>query len=108
MIHQYKMGGYFIVLDIFSGSIHVVDEIAYDIIALFEEKTKEEIVALLLEKHGRDKGVSEKDILSCYEEVVSLKESGRLFAVFRQFPNFPVIIFGKIAPKKWDYPKGIR
>ena len=80
MIHQYKMGGYFIVLDIFSGSIHVVDEIAYDIIALFEEKTKEEIVALLLEKHGRDKGVSEKDILSCYEEVVSLKESGRLFA----------------------------
>ena len=35
MIHQYKLGGYNIVLDVCSGSVHVVDEVAYDVIARF-------------------------------------------------------------------------
>ena len=34
MIHQYRMGGYNIVLDTCSGSIHSVDEVAYDIISM--------------------------------------------------------------------------
>ena len=80
MVHQYKQGGYFIVIDVFSGSIHVVDEIAYDIIALFEEKTKEEILARMEAKHGKEKGVSREDILSCYEEVAALAAKGKLFA----------------------------
>ena len=41
MIHQYKLNGFNIVLDVCSGSVHVVDEIAYDIIAEFENKEKE-------------------------------------------------------------------
>ena len=45
MIHQYKLGGYNIVLDICSGSVHVVDEVAYDIIALFESESREAILA---------------------------------------------------------------
>ena len=44
MIHQYKLGGYHIVLDVCSGSVHVVDEVAYDIIALFEENSREDIL----------------------------------------------------------------
>ena len=36
MIHQYKLGGYNIVLDVCSGSVHVVDDAAYDIIALMD------------------------------------------------------------------------
>ena len=36
MIHQYKLGGYNIVLDVCSGAVHVVDEVAYDIIAMVE------------------------------------------------------------------------
>ena len=36
MIHQYKLGGYNIVLDVFSGSVHAVDEVAYDAIALID------------------------------------------------------------------------
>ena len=44
MIHQYQLGGYNIVLDICSGSIHVVDEVAYDIISMFENNNKEYIV----------------------------------------------------------------
>ena len=36
MIHQYKLGGYNIVLDVCSGSVHAVDEVAYDIIGMFD------------------------------------------------------------------------
>ena len=41
MIHQYKLGGFNIVLDVCSGSVHVVDEAAYDMIALFEGSSRE-------------------------------------------------------------------
>ena len=36
MIHQYKNNGYNIVLDINSGSVHVVDDVVYDVISLYE------------------------------------------------------------------------
>ena len=42
MIHQYKQGGYNILLDVCSGAVHVVDEVAFDIIEMFERKKKEE------------------------------------------------------------------
>ena len=48
MLHQYKLNGYNIVLDTCSGSVHAVDEVAYDIISLFEEKSKEEIIVIQL------------------------------------------------------------
>ena len=41
MVHQYQLNGCNIVLDSCSGSIHVVDEVAYDIIALFESSKSE-------------------------------------------------------------------
>ena len=41
MIHQYKLNGYNIVLDICSGGVHVVDDVAYYIISVFEENDKE-------------------------------------------------------------------
>ena len=49
MIHCYKLGGMNIVLDVCSGSVHVVDEVAYDIIAMYETSTREAIVAAMLE-----------------------------------------------------------
>jgi uncharacterized protein len=53
MIHQYQLGGLNIVIDVNSGAVHVVDEVAYDIIALYETASTEEIVAAMLEKkHG--------------------------------------------------------
>ena len=52
MIHQYKLGGYNIVLDVCSGALHVVDDVAYDIIALFEQSEKQEILAAMAEKYG--------------------------------------------------------
>ena len=46
MIHRYHLDDWYIVIDTCSGSVHVVDDIAYEIIALFEEKSKEECEAL--------------------------------------------------------------
>ena len=51
MVHQYKLNGYNIVLDSCSGSIHAVDEVAYDVIAMFESHTDEEIVAAAKAAH---------------------------------------------------------
>ena len=76
MIHQYKLGGYNIVLDICSGSVHAVDDIAYDIIELFEEKRRSEIIKSISEKY---KDISLTDIEECYAQVLSLKEAGKLF-----------------------------
>ena len=77
MIHQYKLSGYNIVLDVCSGSVHVVDDVAYDIIAEFESKEKEIIIAEMLEKYSE---VTLSDVEECYEQIVELKESGKLFA----------------------------
>ena len=46
MIHQYKLGGYNVVLDICSGAVHVVDDVAYDIIGLFENNSRGEVIEI--------------------------------------------------------------
>ena len=45
MIHCYKFDDKNIVLDVFSGSIHMVDEVAYEIIQMYENSTRDEIVS---------------------------------------------------------------
>ncbi len=52
MVHQYKLNGYNIVLDTCSGAVHAVDDVAYDIIALFQEKSEEEIIEQMMLKYG--------------------------------------------------------
>ena len=80
MIHQFKLGGYNIVLDVCSGSVHVVDEVAYDIIALFEEKSREQILLAMEEKYANRDDISKDDIAECYAQVQGLKDAGKLFA----------------------------
>ena len=79
MVHQYQLNGYNIVLDTCSGGIHVVDEVAYDVIAMFETHTPEEIVSTLLEKYDSRPDVTEEDVRTCIADVQSLKDSGKLF-----------------------------
>ena len=76
MIHQYHLDGYYIVLDTCSGSVHVVDEMAYELIARYEGTERE---TLLKDLHARF-GWSEADLAECWDQVTSLKEQGRLFA----------------------------
>ena len=80
MIHQYKLCGYNIVLDVCSGGVHVVDDVAYDIISMFETESREDILAAMKEKYVGGDGITEADIEECYDDVVSLKDSGKLFA----------------------------
>ena len=77
MIHQYKLGGYNIVLDVCSGAVHAVDEIAYDIIGMFEGHSRQEILDALTEKYAE---VPRQELEACYGQVVSLKDAGKLFA----------------------------
>ena len=79
MIHQYKLNGYNIVLDTCSGSIHAVDEVAYDIIAMYKEKSAGEIVDELLEKYAGRPDVTREELLACIEDVAALEKMGKLF-----------------------------
>lgn len=73
MIHQYKNNGYNIVLDINSGSVHVVDDVVYDVIPLFEEKSEDEIEHILSEKYSKE------DIEDAWQQVSELKDEEMLF-----------------------------
>ena len=80
MIHQYKLNGYNIVLDVYSGSVHVVDEVAYDIIALYPQTPEDEIVRRMLEKYGDRPDVTEQDLRDCIEDVRALQKAGKLYS----------------------------
>lgn len=76
MIHQYRFGGYNIVIDVCSGAIHVVDDIAYDIIAGFEEAERGEVIKKTAEKY---KDIPFDEVSECYDNILALKDSGKLF-----------------------------
>ena len=78
VVHQYKNNGYNIVLDVNSGMVHVVDDIAYDVIALFEENDKEEIIKELAMKYHQVEDIKE-ELQEIYEEILQMKQDGNLF-----------------------------
>ncbi len=80
MIHSYKMKGYNIIIDQNSGCVHSVDEVAYDIINMFETEPKEKIKALILDKYSKRDDVTPEDIDLCFEDIEALIKDGRLFA----------------------------
>lgn len=77
MLHQYKLNGYNIVLDTCSGSVHLVDEAAYDMIGMYENTPKADIKNIILKKYAAK--VSEEDIDGCLEDIEKLKNEGKLF-----------------------------
>ena len=80
MVHQYKLNGCNIVIDTCSGSIHSVDEVAYDIIAMYETKDHDEIVSTILSRYADREDVTEEDIEICISDIETLKKEGRLFS----------------------------
>lgn len=79
MVHQYKLLGMNIVLDVCSGGIHVVDDVAYDIISLFEDNDKEAVLSKIREKYKNEADITNEDIEECYAQVEELKKDGKLF-----------------------------
>lgn len=80
MIHAYKMNGYNIIIDQNSGCVHSVDEVAYDIITMYEKNGKAEIEAFILDKYKDRTDVTKEDIELCFSDIESLIADGRLFA----------------------------
>ncbi len=77
MIHQYKLGGYNIVLDVCSGAVHAVDDVAYDMIAAFESADRADVISAIAEKYPNE---TAEDIAECYDQIAELKAAGELFA----------------------------
>ena len=80
MVHQYKLNGYNIVLDSCSGSIHAVDEVAYDIIAMYPEHSADEIVRAMLEKYADRADVTEDELRQCINDIAALVKAGKLYS----------------------------
>ena len=73
MVHQYQLNGYNIVLDICSGSVHAVDELAYDIIAMFETESRDMIIRELTEKYRSTEGVTPEELAKTRHELLATK-----------------------------------
>lgn len=80
MIHQYQLNGYNIILDVYSGSVHLVDEVAYDMIAGYETSPPETLIQTVLEKYGQREDVDEGELRACLEDIAALKDAGKLFS----------------------------
>ena len=88
MIHQFKQNGYNIVLDTASASVHSVDDVAYDVISLYEKKSADEIVDELTKKYD---GLTRQDVLDCLDDVEELKCEGKLFSEDKFKPSVDAI-----------------
>ena len=80
MIHQYQLNGYNIVLDTCSGAIHVVDEVAYDLIAGYKNEPEEELIRRVCEKYKDREGVTEAEVRACLDDVKGLEAAGKLYS----------------------------
>ncbi len=77
MIHQYKMGGRNIVMDIASGSIHEVDDATYDMIELYGKEDRESVVKTIADRYP---DLEEGEAAEIYDELSELAAEGKLFA----------------------------
>ena len=77
MVHQYKLNGYNVVLDTASGSVHAVDEVAYDIIEMYKSSSPEKIVAAITKKYT---DVTADEVLECIDDIKSLEDAGKLYS----------------------------
>ena len=73
MIHQYKSNGFNIVMDVESGAVHLVDDVTYDVISLYEDNSADEIKEKLKDTYKVD------EIQESLDEVKELEEANQLF-----------------------------
>ena len=105
MVHTYKNNGYNIVLDVNSGSVHVVDDVVYDLIPVVEEilcgkfgtaaapenvseweqlQLQEELAEQILKN---SKLTGSEDIQEAIEEILELRAAGLLYTddIYEQY-----------------------
>ncbi|MCI5726113.1 MAG: thioether cross-link-forming SCIFF peptide maturase [Clostridium sp.] len=74
LIHKFKQGENYFVLDVNSGAVHIIDELVYDILDDEKIKSKEEVLSELKGKY------KEEDIIEAYNELKELEEEGALYS----------------------------
>lgn len=79
MVHQYKLNGYNMVLDTCSGSVHVVDKVAYDMIERYPNVERAALIDEMLAKYGAREDVTRDDLEQCYDDIESLIKAGKLY-----------------------------
>ena len=78
MVHLFKRNGYNIALDSNSGSVHDLDEVAWDILSLVKDNfTEKEIISAITKKHT---DVTTEDVKETLTEIDSLRNQGMLFS----------------------------
>ena len=84
MIHQYKNNGYNIVLDENSGSIHVVDDVVYDVLPLagqlIEQGIRDADTITAAAMACRLLPYPEQEVREAVEEILTLSKEGTLFS----------------------------
>lgn len=78
MIHRFENNGYFIILDVHSGAVHVVDKLAYDIAGYLAPPMPEECPSAVLEALSGQ--YTAQDIRDTYGELYGLYQDGLLFS----------------------------
>ncbi|MCQ2432986.1 MAG: thioether cross-link-forming SCIFF peptide maturase [Clostridia bacterium] len=91
MTHSYKLGGPNIVLDVFSGSVHIVDDVAYDVINAYETMTRDEITQMILDTYAEKEKITAEEVGEVLDAVEALKEDGRLFTPDEYAPKATVL-----------------
>ena len=79
MVHQYKFDGQGVVLDTCSGAVHLVDDVAYDIIALWPERSPGEIERVIMERYGGRPDVTAEEVRECISDVAALVNARQLY-----------------------------
>ncbi|HHV27767.1 thioether cross-link-forming SCIFF peptide maturase [Anaerosalibacter bizertensis] len=81
-IHKFHLNNKYIVLDINSGAVHLVDEVAYDVLDYYENKDLKEIISELSKKYSKN------EIIEAHSEITKIKEDGLLFSENINMNNF--------------------
>ena len=74
MIHKFKQGELYIVLDISSGAVHIIDEMVYDILDFYPDVKIDQILKELKDKYTED------DIKEACDDIDSLINQELLFS----------------------------
>ena len=79
MIHKYKQLGLNIVMDVYSGAVHVVDDVMYDMLDYTLEPFMAEAKCPDYIKEGLKDKYSEEELEESYAEICALVNAGQLF-----------------------------
>ena len=87
MIHCFENNGYYIILDVHSGAVHVVDKLAYEIARRLKAPMEEDCPAALAAELGGEYG--EEAVRETYGELYGLFADGLLFSAddYEQFAD---------------------